>query len=124
MSEQTQSSPTIRWFLRLEGLAIFLAAIALYAATQGNAWAFVLLLLVPDISAVGYLVNPALGSQTYNIAHTYLIPLLLVGLGMALGNVTVQQFGFIWLAHIGMDRTIGYGLKYPVNFKVTHLQRV
>ena len=34
------------------------------------------------------------------------------------------KLGLIWLAHIGMDRAIGYGLKYPTNHKDTHLQRV
>jgi hypothetical protein len=30
----------------------------------------------------------------------------------------------IWFAHISMDRTVGYGLKYPTSFKDTHLERV
>ena len=30
----------------------------------------------------------------------------------------------IWIVHIGVDRTLGYGLKYPTDFKDTHLQRV
>jgi hypothetical protein len=34
------------------------------------------------------------------------------------------QVRLIWLAHIGLDRAVGYGLKYPTAFKETHLQRV
>ena len=30
----------------------------------------------------------------------------------------------IWLAHIGVDRMVGYGLKYPTSSKDTHLNRV
>ena len=32
--------------------------------------------------------------------------------------------GLVWLAHIGIDRALGYGLKYPTHFEDTHLQRV
>ncbi|RKQ33951.1 DUF4260 family protein [Oceanobacillus halophilus] len=32
--------------------------------------------------------------------------------------------GLIWTAHIGMDRMIGFGLKYPTAFKDTHIQRI
>ena len=37
---------------------------------------------------------------------------------------TAAKVALIWLAHIGMDRLLGYGLKYPSAFKDTHLQRV
>ncbi|KKB35215.1 hypothetical protein QY97_01956 [Bacillus thermotolerans] len=36
----------------------------------------------------------------------------------------VLAVGLIWSAHIGMDRAIGYGLKYSTHFKDTHLNRV
>ena len=36
----------------------------------------------------------------------------------------VVAIGLVWLAHIGFDRVLGYGLKYPEGFKETHLQRV
>jgi hypothetical protein len=29
--------------------------------------------------------------------------------------------GLIWLAHIGMDRALSYGLKYDSDFTHTHL---
>jgi len=35
-----------------------------------------------------------------------------------------MQLALIWLVHIGADRLLGYGLKYPTAFKDTHLQRV
>jgi hypothetical protein len=32
--------------------------------------------------------------------------------------------GAVLVAHVGMDRAVGYGLKYPTHFKDTHLQRI
>lgn len=110
--------------LRLEGLTVFVAAILLYASQGGSAVAFILLLLVPDVSMIGYTINIRLGSITYNLVHTYALPALLVGLALALNVPVLLQIAFIWFAHIGMDRIVGYGLKYPTDFKDTHLQRV
>ena len=31
------------------------------------------------------------------------------------------QISLIWFAHIGFDRALGYGLKFPLGFRVTHL---
>ena len=110
--------------LRLEGLTIFISAIALYASQGYSGVAFALLLLVPDVSAVGYLVNPRVGALVYNLVHTYPLPALLIALGLALSAPVAVQVGLIWFAHIGMDRIAGYGLKYASVFKDTHLQRV
>lgn len=110
--------------LRLEGLTVFVAAILLYASQGGSAVAFILLLLVPDVSMIGYTINIRLGSITYNLVHTYALPALLVVLALALNVPVLLQIAFIWFAHIGMDRIVGYGLKYPTDFKDTHLQRV
>ncbi len=111
-------------FLRLEGLTVFISAILLYASQSGSAVAFILLLLVPDVSMVGYTINIRVGSIVYNLVHTYALPALLAGLGLLLNAPLVLQIALIWFAHIGMDRTVGYGLKYATNFKDTHLQRV
>ncbi len=110
--------------LRVEGLTVLVSAIILYAHLAGNGWLFVLLLLTPDLAMVGYLVNPRVGSWAYNAAHLYTLPALLLAIGMASANPVLLQLGLIWCAHIGMDRTVGYGLKYPTAFKETHLQRV
>jgi hypothetical protein len=110
--------------LRLEGLALFGAAMGLYAV-QGFGWGlFALLLLVPDLAALGYLGGKRLGSRLYNVAHTISLPLLLGGLSLAFGSALGVQLTLIWLAHIGMDRTVGYGLKYADSFKHTHLSEV
>ncbi len=110
--------------LRLEGLTVLLGAIALYANQGGDWLLFVLLLLAPDLSMAGYLANTRIGSITYNIVHTYALPAALVALVLAGQWTPGVQLGLIWFAHIGMDRTLGFGLKYPTAFKDSHLQRV
>jgi len=110
--------------LRLEGLTFFIGAIALYASQGYSGLAFVLLLLVPDVSMLGYLINTRVGSWTYNAVHNYTLPVLLIALGLVSGVAVGVQVGLIWIAHISMDRILGYGFKYPTAFKDTHLGRV
>ena len=110
--------------LRLEGLAIFAAAIFGYAQLGLPWWGFVACLLIPDVAIAFYAINTKVGSVAYNIAHTYTFPLMLLVVGLALGQTPVLAAALIWLAHIGMDRLAGYGLKYTTNFKDTHLARI
>lgn len=94
------------FLLRLEGLAVLAAAIILYAHLRGNIWMFVALVLVPDLSMVGYLVNTRVGSLTYNAVHTYILPALVLGAGLVANIPTVLFVGLIWFAHIGADRIL------------------
>ncbi|MCC6615760.1 MAG: DUF4260 domain-containing protein [Anaerolineae bacterium] len=110
--------------LRLEGAAMLLGAIAAYAYTQGNGWAFVLLLIVPDLALLGYAVNPRVGSVAYDIAHFYALPVIVLAVAIYGSNPTLLHVGLIWFAHISMDRALGLGLKYATEAKETHLQRV
>jgi hypothetical protein len=110
--------------LRVEALAFFIGAIALYANQGFSGVAFALLLLVPDVSMVGYLVNVTVGSRVYNIVHLYTLPVLLIAFGLATSTPLALQIGLIWFAHISMDRVAGYGLKYATDFKDTHFQHV
>jgi hypothetical protein len=80
--------------------------------------------LAPDLSMIGYAGGPKLGSLTYDVAHTYTLPVALGTIGVLGGYDAAIQVSLIWLAHIGMDRMLGYGLKYPTGFKDSHLQRV
>jgi hypothetical protein len=115
---------TPRNLLSIEGAAVFLASIWVFFA-QGNPWwLFVLLILAPDLAMLGYLLGPAIGSYVYNAVHLYVWPLALIAYTLFTGNPLTLQFALIWAAHIGMDRMLGYGLKYPSAFKDTHLQRV
>lgn len=106
---------------RLEGVAALSVAIALYATVGASWWMFALLLFVPDVSMIGYWFGNQRGQMVYNIVHTYALPLFTALLGYSLGQPMVLSISLIWLAHIGMDRTLGYGLKEAQGFKFTHL---
>ena len=110
--------------LRLEGVAVFFGAIALYISQGASGLLFGLLLFAPDLSMVGYRINPRVGSFTYNAFHTYALPASLMALALAARWTLGMHIALIWFAHIGMDRMLGFGLKYPTAFKDTHLQRV
>lgn len=113
-----------RLLLHAEGFAVLAASIALYAHLGASGWIFALLLLVPDASMIGYLVTVRLGSLTYNAVHTYALPLALGTISMLAGWQPGVQLALIWTAHIGMDRAVGYGLKYPTSFQDTHFSRL
>jgi Domain of unknown function (DUF4260) len=73
---------------------------------------------------IGYLVSMQLGSGLYNFVHTYTFPLALAAVSLIENKIGLLSFALIWISHIGFDRALGYGLKYPTFFKDTHLQRV
>lgn len=110
--------------LRLEGLAVFAAAIALYFDADYSVLALILLILAPDVSFAAYVAGPRVGALAYNAVHTLTFPIALGVAGVLAESGVPVQVALIWLAHIGMDRLLGYGLKYPSAFKDTHLQRV
>lgn len=81
------------------------------------------MLLVPDVSIAGYAVGPAAGAFLYNLVHNWAVALGLLGLGLWLSSVPLEIAGAVLVAHVGMDRLFGYGLKHSAAFKDTHLQR-
>ncbi len=114
----------VRSWLRLEGLAAFGAGLALFGAMGGN-WLFIVpLLLVPDISAAGYLAGPRIGAFTYNLLHNWMPGLAVLALGAWLASPAILLAAAILIAHVGMDRAVGYGLKLPGSFHDTHLGRM
>jgi hypothetical protein len=76
---------------------------------------------VPDIFMIGYIKNTKWGALSYNLGHSYLAPFTLILISWLNKNYLGIAIGVIWIAHIGMDRAMGYGLKYDENFKSTHL---
>ena len=106
--------------LRAEGLAVLLLALVVYWQLGGNWWVFALLILAPDLAALGYLGGSRLGAALYNAVHNYALPLSL-GLMFYFAAPSLVPFVAIWVAHIGADRLLGYGLKYPDSFGQTHL---
>lgn len=115
---------TSHLILRAEGILVLLASLVLYRHLGGHWPLFALLFFAPDLSMLGYLANPRLGSVLYNLAHTYVLPLTLALAAILRDHRFVLPYLAIWSAHIGFDRLLGYGLKYPTAFKDTHLQRV
>ena len=112
---------SIRTFLRLEGLTVLALSTLLYASF-GSTWLlFFALLLLPDVFMLGYLSGPKVGAFIYNIAHSYFLPACLLATGLLMSHTLILSIGIIWFAHIGLDRMLGYGLKFPDAFKHTHL---
>lgn len=110
--------------IHLEGLLAFVMGTYLYFA-NGYGWlAFLLLLFVPDLSMIGYAINTKVGAYLYNAAHTYILPFVLILGGLVFPADWPLMIGLIWSAHIGLDRMMGYGLKYETGFKDTHLQKL
>jgi len=107
--------------LRLDGLAIFAASLAGYQVLGGNWWVFALLILAPDLSMFGALAGSRIGARIYNLAHILVVPITLGGLAWLAGATWFLPYSLIWIAHIGMDRAAGYGLKYPGLDHSTHL---
>lgn len=106
---------------RLEGAALLVAAVAAFDAAGWSWWWFAGLLLAPDLSMVGYLAGSSIGAAVYNLGHTLAGPTALLAWWFFGGPTTLLALGAIWLAHIGMDRAVGYGLKHPDRFEHTHL---
>ncbi|MBO6575107.1 MAG: DUF4260 domain-containing protein [Rhodothermales bacterium] len=110
----------VNW-LRLEGLVALAIAVVLYA-DSGSSWLmFALLLLTPDLSMLGYLRNPRTGAILYNVGHSYTTVVLFWAVGSSLEWSLADPLALIWVAHIGLDRILGYGLKSSDAFKNTHL---
>ncbi len=114
---------TVRFWLRAEGVAALVAAGIIYQALGGNWFLAIPLLLLPDVSAVGYLGGMRLGSFTYNLFHNWFVGLVILGMGAWLSSDVLLFAGAILIGHVGMDRVVGYGLKHTSGFKDTHLQR-
>ena len=105
---------------RLEGLAALVFGAMTYA-WLGQSWlVFALLFFVPDLFMLGYLRSAKTGAAVYNLGHNYAVPGLLALAGLVVGPIA---FGLaaIWVAHIGLDRVLGYGLKLEGGFEQTHL---
>jgi hypothetical protein len=109
--------------LRLEGAAMLAAASVAYADLSGRWLVFASLFLLPDLSMLGYLVGRRIGAACYNAGHSYVGPAVLAGCGVVLGLHALVCVACIWVAHIGFDRLLGYGLKYGTSFGDTHLGR-
>lgn len=113
-----------RMWLRIEGLVVLLAAILCYRQMGASWLLFVVLFLAPDLSMLGYLAGSRVGAAAYNVVHSYALPVTLLVVAVFTQHRTAVACALIWVAHIALDRTFGYGLKYPSAFGETHLGRI
>jgi Domain of unknown function (DUF4260) len=107
--------------LRIKNAFEFALSLIFFEAIQGNWLLFILLLLVPDLAMLGYLRGARLGTVCYNLAHTLVGPFLIVAYSYLTKSLWLLPYALIWTAHIGLDRMLGFGLKYPTRFGDTHL---
>jgi hypothetical protein len=114
----------VRTLLRLEGVVLFVGMTLLYGLWEGSWWVYAILFLAPDLSFAAYLGGPRVGALVYNAAHSYLAPVALMTAGLAMATPLTLSIAMIWLAHIGIDRALGYGLKYQTGFRFTHLGKI
>ena len=107
--------------LQLEEIAQFCLAVFLFSQLYYPWWLFPICLLLPDVSMLGYLINPKIGAWLYNFVHHKLVGIFILILGYWLEIPLLQFVGIILFAHSSMDRIFGYGLKFEDDFKHTHL---
>jgi hypothetical protein len=123
-TETIPKSRMVYKMLRVEGLITMIIALvaAIYCKTH---WLLILALFFTfDITLLGYKINPRIGAIMYNIGHTLSLPLPLLMLGIILQVPLLISICLLWIGHIGYDKMLGFGLKYPEKFEDTYLQHV
>jgi len=120
MSDGTVSGTPRRW-LRLEGAVLLVGALIAYATTRQPWWLVPVVILLPDLAMTGYMRSTQVGALVYNLAHATPLPALIIGLAWWQHHPLILGLGLVWLAHIALDRLMGYGLKYGDHFQHTHL---
>ncbi|WP_281202757.1 DUF4260 domain-containing protein [Cytobacillus kochii] len=113
-----------RIIVKWEYILLLLLTVVAYITWEFSILAFVIFLFLPDVFMFGYLLNNKVGTILYNIGHTFIFPLLILGIYFVIKEPILLMVSLIWSAHISMDRALGYGLKYEEGFKVTHLQKI
>ncbi len=114
--------PTI--IQRLEGASLFVIVTIFYIVLGYNFWMYAGLILTPDLTMAGYLFNNKIGSHLYNIGHSMIIPLILLAYGIVDDHTIATAIALVWVAHIGVDRALGFGLKFSDSFHHTHLGQI
>ena len=114
----------MKTLLKLEEVAQFILSIVVFSQLPFAWWWFPALILVPDLSMLGYLVNSKIGAYAYNLIHHKAVGIGIGALGFLLHDPTLLLTGTVLFAHSSMDRMMGYGLKYPDDFTNTHLGQI
>ena len=109
---------------QLEELALVLLSFYLFLGLDYAWWWYVIFLLSFDLSMIGYTLNRRAGAHFYNAVHSFVLPVVIAAGGVLAHNDFLIGLGLIWMAHIGLDRASGYGLKEVTGFKYTHLGKI
>lgn len=110
--------------IKLEEFGLFLFGIYLFNQLDYDWWWFLVFILAPDFSMIGYVFGNKFGAFLYNLVHHRGIAILIYLAGVYFSNNLIQLTGIILFSHSSMDRMIGYGLKYETGFKYTHLGEI
>ncbi|MFB9862265.1 DUF4260 domain-containing protein [Rufibacter immobilis] len=111
----------MKHLISLEELAKLAASYGLSLYLGYSWWLFFALLLLPDLSMLGYLAGPRVGAYTYNLFHHQGLALLTGAAGFLLHQPDLQLAGVVLFGHSALDRALGYGLKFSDSFQHTHL---
>lgn len=110
--------------LKVEEFGMFLLSIFLFSQLDYSWWLYLALFFLPDIGMLGYLINTKIGADLYNLFHHKGIAILILIAGYTVDVPAMQLAGVVLFGHSSFDRMVGYGLKYPNDFKNTHLGRI
>ena len=114
----------MKTLIRLEEAAMFLFGIFLFAQLPFAWWWFPVLILLPDLSMIGYVAGNKAGANMYNFFHHKAVAIIVYVIAFYLKNDVLQLAGIILFAHSSMDRFFGYGLKHFEGFHFTHLEKI
>lgn len=113
----------MKTLLKLEEAAM--TVIGIYLLSRYNLglslWLWIIIFFTPDIGMLGYVINTKVGAFSYNLFHHKGIAILIAASGYFLQSDVLIAIGILLFTHSSFDRIWGYGLKYPDNFKNTHL---
>lgn len=114
----------MKTLIKIEEASLLVLGVYLFSLLPYSWWWFPVLILVPDLSMIGYAFGTHIGAATYNFFHHRGLGILLYLIGSYLGQPLLQLIGIVLFSHSAMDRIFGYGLKYDKGFKYTHLGEI
>ena len=114
----------VRLLLRAEGLVLLAGALVAYGQFGAGWGFFAVIFLLPDLAFLAYLASPRSGALAYNATHSTIGPMAATAFGALAGSPLMLATGLVWAAHVGLDRALGFGLKYAEGFSTTHLGHI